>query len=115
MNVDNVLIATLAAAPGIAGAYLAYKAATGQSRRDARIEARKVDSEAFDRAANIYREAIDQLQEQVKEQQVELKDLQERDRTRERELTALRRRNAQLERAIAAIGGTVPPMEGRGH
>jgi hypothetical protein len=104
---DSVLIAVIAAVPGTVGAWLAYQAATRQRRREARLESRKVDSEAFGRAEAIYKGAIDTLEEQVK-------DLQQRDREKARELRRVERRNAQLTRAIVELGGTVPPMEAMG-
>lgn len=102
---DNLWVAAIAAIPGTAGAWLAFKAATNQRRRETRAETLRVDSEAFSRAETIYKGAIDQLEEQVK-------DLQERDRERSKELAKLERRNGQLTRAIIDLGGTVPPMEG---
>jgi hypothetical protein len=96
MNWDGIFIATIAAIPGSTGAWFAYRAATSQRRREVKLETRKVDSEAFDRAQQIYQQAIDQLQEQVK-------DLQRSD-------TAKGRRIAQLEGAIRDLGGSVPPV-----
>jgi TolA-binding protein len=115
---QGVLIAAIAAVPGTIGALLAYRAATSTRRREARSEARRVDSEAFARAETIYKGAIDQLEEQIhdlqdraKETGTELRRLEQRDREKTAELAVLKRRNAQLTQAIVDLGGTVPPVK----
>lgn len=80
-NVVTIIVALLAIAPGLYAAYASHQAkkreevrAQAQSEKDSRHQEEldrltrdKADVEAFARAREIYEDALDQLQEQIKD------------------------------------------------
>jgi septal ring factor EnvC (AmiA/AmiB activator) len=91
---DAVVIAAVAALPGLAGALLAYLAAVRAAKTTSQNETLKVEAGAYERARQAYEAGIRQMEEQVerlRKQVIEERDVSDK----------LRKRVAEMEETLA--------------
>src|SRR4051794_22226879 len=71
---EAVVIATIAAVPGMIGSYLAYRASGKAAEKAAASESVKVEAGAYERARKLYEDGIRQLEDQLERLRVQLRD-----------------------------------------
>jgi len=93
---EAIVIAVVAALPGLVGAYFAYRQSTKASEKAAKTETLKVEAGAYERARRLYEDGIRQLEEQVRRLRDQVKDEQDAS-------TKLRNRIYEMEETIATL------------
>lgn len=99
----NWLPSIVTALLAFGASYLGYRQATRAARANAKIEAEKVDAQAYGRAKELYEAGIEQLEEQLKRLRDEINGWRDRTTLAEEAAARLQTRVAELELTIARM------------
>lgn len=93
---DSILVAIIAATPGLGAAWLAYRQAVKSAKITTANDTLRIEAEAYERARRIYEAGIAQLESQVKALKAQISE--------EQDISGkLRLRVSELEETVAQL------------